>query len=144
MAGDHLELHKSCARAREWVSLRLDGELSEIERLLVRRHLSRCEACRGFAEAVRYATEVLRETAHETPSRTLEPAEPATGRRRVRLRLAAVVAAVAVGAGVGSVIALSGGDAPPGGGTRTGPDIAQAPPGPPPPPGSGTTGEEDV
>jgi anti-sigma factor RsiW len=38
-----------CARAREWTSLRLDGELSELESRLLDAHLARCAGCRTCA-----------------------------------------------------------------------------------------------
>jgi predicted anti-sigma-YlaC factor YlaD len=135
MADEPFESNRSCARAREWVSLRADGELSEIERLLLRRHLARCEGCRAFAGAVTAATGAIRSTPLERPSRALEPDQPRVRerRRRVRYRLAAVGAVVAIGAGVGGVVATSGGESSPGG-PRTGTEIAQVTPPPPPPP----------
>ena len=75
------ERERGCRRAREWVSLRLDGELSELERLLLRRHLG---ALRGLPR-VRRSTSI--ETTHapcasapsERPSRGVDPA-PRRGR----------------------------------------------------------------
>ena len=47
-------LPHNCDRARAWVSLKLDGELSELEGFMLESHLARCEACRAFAtDAVR-------------------------------------------------------------------------------------------
>jgi predicted anti-sigma-YlaC factor YlaD len=132
MAGEALDLQRGCARAREWASLRIDGELSELERLLLRRHLSRCEACRTFAESVRAAALLIRSTPQETPSKALAPAAPAVGKRRLRYRLAAVAVALAIGATVGSVIAVSNGGGGPGA-PSTGVDVAVNPPTAPPP-----------
>ncbi len=115
MAGEFTNLQRGCARAREWVSLRADGELSELERLLLRRHLARCEDCRGFAETVGSVTEVLRTTPQERPSRTLEPEQPRIReRRRLRLRVAAVAAALATAGAVAGVLIASesGGESP--------------------------------
>jgi predicted anti-sigma-YlaC factor YlaD len=137
MAGELVDLQRGCTRAREWVSLRVDGELSEIERLLLRRHLSRCESCRTFAESVRGATEIVRATPHEVPSRPLAPAEPAAPVRRLRYRLVAVAAALVVGAGIGSAVVLSDGSGP--GEPKTGIDVAVNPPVAPTPPPGGTT-----
>jgi predicted anti-sigma-YlaC factor YlaD len=110
MAGDFPNLQRGCARAREWVSLRADGELSELERLLLRRHLARCEGCREFAETVGAVTEVLRTTPQERPSRALEPEQPRIReRRRVRLRVAAVAAAFATAGVVAGVLVASEG-----------------------------------
>src|SRR5688572_12218305 len=36
-----------CDRTREWISLALDGELSELEHALMEAHLRRCDGCRG-------------------------------------------------------------------------------------------------
>jgi predicted anti-sigma-YlaC factor YlaD len=49
-----------CDRAREWISLRLDGELSELEHRLLGRHLRRCADCRAFAAGARTVTAALR------------------------------------------------------------------------------------
>ena len=42
---------QTCDRAREWSSLRLDGELSELESALLEAHLKHCTACAAFAVA---------------------------------------------------------------------------------------------
>ena len=102
MAGEVRDLHRGCARAREWVSLRVDGELSELERLLLRRHLVALRrAAARSPTSVATATEIVRTTPHERPSRTLEPAQPrisgSAARARYRL-VAAAAAVVAVGA----------------------------------------------
>src|SRR6266545_4622365 len=39
----------ACDRARQAVSLGLDSELSQLERVLLERHLDRCAACAEFA-----------------------------------------------------------------------------------------------
>ena len=93
-----------CERAREWASLRLDDELSPLEEELLVRHLETCEGCRAFESNVRWATDVMRLTAAERPSRRVTiPARPAAGRwagpRRAAL---AAAAALALGALVGS------------------------------------------
>jgi anti-sigma factor RsiW len=53
----------ACERAREWASLRLDGELSELEQALYRAHLDRCAACAEYAAAVAVTTERIRSAA---------------------------------------------------------------------------------
>ena len=60
-----------CDRAREWTSLRLDGELSPLEDELLQRHLEVCDECRAFEYDVRWATDVLRLTPQERPSQRL-------------------------------------------------------------------------
>lgn len=49
-----------CERPRFWTSLRLDGELSEIESALLDAHLLRCAGCREAAESFGAATAALR------------------------------------------------------------------------------------
>jgi anti-sigma factor RsiW len=114
MVGVIRDRERGCGRAREWISLRVDGELSELERLLLRRHLGRCPECREFAEGVRAATLTVRSTPVVRPSRSLEP-DPAPVRapRRFRLVAAAGLAALAAGLGVGvGVLIGSDRDAP--------------------------------
>lgn len=140
MAGETYDHERGCARAREWASLRLDGELSELERLLLRRHLSRCERCREFVETVAETTGVLRSAPLERPSRRFEPGFATRRGRPLRYRVAAVAAAVAAGAIAGSLVALSGNESPAG----TGPVIiAILPPDLEPPP-TVTQPEENV
>src|SRR5262245_27786301 len=50
----------ACDRARQAVSLRLDGELSQLERALLDRHVSRCSACAEFASDAEELTLQLR------------------------------------------------------------------------------------
>jgi predicted anti-sigma-YlaC factor YlaD len=106
MAG-HRDRDRGCARAREWASLRLDGELSELERLLLRRHLGRCADCHAFAETIEAATRAIRATPQERPSRSLEP-DPPRARPRMRVRVVAAAglatAAAALGVGVAALI----------------------------------------
>lgn len=130
-AGDHLDPYRSCARAREWVSLRLDGELSELERLMLERHLARCEPCRAFAAGTAATAGMLRAAERERPRRPVVP-DVRPRRRRARYGLAAAAAAlVMVGAGVGTLVASLRDDSSPG--ERPAPtEIAQLPPEPAP------------
>jgi anti-sigma factor RsiW len=50
----------ACDRARQAVSLHLDGELSQLERALLERHLDRCSACAEFAADASALTQELR------------------------------------------------------------------------------------
>ena len=106
MAGrDPLLQGGTCDRAREWVSLRLDGELSPLEEELLDRHLEACGDCRVFEGDVRWATDVLRLTPQERPSRRV--ILPAPARTRVsgrRLTAVAAASSLAVGALVGSFV----------------------------------------
>jgi predicted anti-sigma-YlaC factor YlaD len=49
-----------CERAREWASLRLDGELSELERALLVAHTRNCAACAEYVEDVGAITTAIR------------------------------------------------------------------------------------
>jgi len=51
---------RTCDRAREWVSLRLDSELSELEHALLDAHLARCLACASYAAGVEHVTGAIR------------------------------------------------------------------------------------
>jgi len=96
--------------------------------MLLRRHLSRCEACRAFAERVTQTTQVLRTAPVERPSRALVPEVRPARRRKVGLRLALagalVVVAAATGGVVGSVVGGGGGGPSP---TQPNRDIALRP-----------------
>jgi predicted anti-sigma-YlaC factor YlaD len=91
---------RRCERAREWLSLSLDGELSRFERALVDRHLSTCGECAAFGAELSAFTERVRATPLEplahpiaVPVRRVRPAfRPAQA-------AAAALAVVAVGVG---------------------------------------------
>ncbi len=119
MAGkDPLTLGGFCDRAREWTSLRVDGELSPLEEELLERHLEFCDDCRAFEDDVRWATDVLRLTPQERPARRLTlPVQPARVSRR-RLTAVAAAAALALGALVGAVVDRPSSQAPPSGPTE--------------------------
>jgi len=103
-----------CERARVWVSLGLDSELSDVEGALLRAHVGRCAVCADFARDVGGLTQEIR---------TAWPQRPAvmrvsSHRRRVatrRLQLGAAAAAVvAIAAGFGSLAgSLTSPSAPP-------------------------------
>ena len=103
-----------CARGREWVSQRLDGELSELERVLLAAHLRRCGLCRAFAADVRAFTVELRSYPLEQPSRVLAPAFPPRRRRIPRLSPVVAFAGMAVAAVVIGIGSLSKPQAPAG------------------------------
>ena len=86
----------TCDRAREWVSLRLDDEISELEDARLEAHLHRCGACREYEATVRGAVLAMRARPLE---RMNEPIVVA-GRRRPMLRPAAVARVAAVVAAV--------------------------------------------
>jgi predicted anti-sigma-YlaC factor YlaD len=93
-----------CERARLWVSLALDGELSEIEEAALRVHVGSCAACAGFELDVVALTKELRSAPLVRPA-----AEAVAPRRRrsptVRvLQLSAAAAAVVLAAGLGTLV----------------------------------------
>jgi predicted anti-sigma-YlaC factor YlaD len=97
-------VHGKCDRARQWASLELDGELSSFERALLANHVAGCPSCKAFRAEIGGLTTALRAA----------PYEPFGGivlgriRRRVGMRLAPAVAAMAVAAvGLGSLLASS-------------------------------------
>jgi anti-sigma factor RsiW len=93
-----------CERAREWSSLRIDGELSLLEEELLERHLGACESCRAFETGMRSTAEAMRSAPVERSSRRIRiPARTSAGFSVERRRTALVAAAaLALGALVGS------------------------------------------
>jgi hypothetical protein len=59
---------RRCDRAREYASLRLDGELSDFESALLDSHLDRCPSCRVFADDLVGLTGRLRTATLERPT----------------------------------------------------------------------------
>jgi anti-sigma factor RsiW len=84
-----------CARARFWASLRLDGELSELEGALLDAHLARCDACSAVARDYGALTDDLR-------ARPLERVAPVVVRhvRSTRRVFAGAAIAAVIAAGM--------------------------------------------
>jgi len=101
-------LPHNCDRARAWISLRLDGELSEFEGLMLGAHVERCAACRAFAADAAGFTAALR----AAPLESLERRVTAIARRRPlgrrAVQLGAAAALVAASAGLGSIFGAVG------------------------------------
>jgi hypothetical protein len=98
----------ACERTAQFASLRLDGELSLLEREMLGRHLRRCAACTEYARTLDSFTELLRSTPLEEfrlPSLRL------TSPRLVP-RVMRSVAATAAVAAFGTWFALSYSTAP--------------------------------
>ena len=55
----------ACDRSRAWISLRLDGELSKFEHILLGAHMAMCRDCRRFADDVEWQTQAIRSAALE-------------------------------------------------------------------------------
>src|SRR2546423_9354196 len=85
-----------CERSREWISLRLDGELSELAEKMLESHLARCAACRMFESDVDVTSRLLPAAPLERP---VHPIALPLGRRPAVIRPdAAVAATTAAGA----------------------------------------------
>jgi hypothetical protein len=68
VAGEAVEaLGATCARARQWISLSLDGELAHPEQALLVRHLESCASCSSFQALSRASTAMLRGVLPEPP-----------------------------------------------------------------------------
>jgi len=79
-----------CARARFWASLRIDGELSELEGALLDAHLTRCEACRTVSDGFGGIATILR----QTPPARVDPVAVHVPRSPRRLLATIAVAAL--------------------------------------------------
>jgi anti-sigma factor RsiW len=88
-----------CARARFWASLRLDGELSELEGALLDAHLARCSACAAYAAGSEASITVLRNSPLEAVKPVLVHVHR-PGRRAVAFALAAALVGAAAILGV--------------------------------------------
>lgn len=88
-----------CDRVRSQVSLRLDGELSELESRMVDAHLVRCAECRAFKAGAVAVTEQLRAAPLEPLAAPVVVRRPArTWVARTQLGMAAALALVFFGA----------------------------------------------
>jgi anti-sigma factor RsiW len=93
-----------CERAREWASLRLDGELSQLESAMLESHLTRCAACHEVVVQTEAFTTALRSSSPEALRRPI--AIPRAAAMRAA-RVTAAAAVMLVAAGLGSVFATS-------------------------------------
>lgn len=95
-----------CDRVRAWVSLELDGELSQFEGALLRTHLAGCEDCRKYAAEAQAITAELRSA---PPERLAAPVSLPRLRRGSFRSVQVAVAATAVAAvGLGSLLGSLG------------------------------------
>jgi putative zinc finger protein len=92
MAGD---LWARCDRARQWASLRMDDELSELESLMLDRHVVECRACREWLVGVEATTSLLRSGPLVAPELRVE-VRPRRLPFVARTRLVAIAAALAL------------------------------------------------
>jgi hypothetical protein len=89
-----------CARARFWASLRIDGELSELETALLDAHLARCAACSEIAAGFASGTDLLR----ATPLERIAPVAVSRARSPRRFLVGAAIAAVVAAGAVAGVL----------------------------------------
>jgi anti-sigma factor RsiW len=98
---------RSCERVREQVSLELDGELSQLEQVILDRHLTRCAACAAYRAEVAAITRRLREAPLEHPDWAFTLPRRRSATLRV-VQVAAAAATIAVAVGIGSIDAFNG------------------------------------
>jgi predicted anti-sigma-YlaC factor YlaD len=99
----------ACQRAREAVSIQLDGELSELGSARLSAHLRECEACASYALELAALTTRLRMAPLEQPG--IDVALPPRRRRpalQIAAAAAAVVAAAATSLAVGHAVSSRG------------------------------------
>jgi ferric-dicitrate binding protein FerR (iron transport regulator) len=94
-----------CERATQWISLSLDGELSELEEAALERHLEGCARCQALSSRVQRFTTLLRAEPLIEITHPIVVTAPRSQRRRVARRGAVALAfAAAVGAVAGLVV----------------------------------------
>jgi anti-sigma factor RsiW len=106
----------ACEQAGQWISLRLDGELSELEGAGLDRHLERCAVCSTLAAELTGIAQLLRTA--PLVEFELEPARVVPRRRRasVASRRAAFAAVASAAAAAAAFVLLgSSGSAQPSG-----------------------------
>jgi predicted anti-sigma-YlaC factor YlaD len=94
----------ACERATQWISLELDGELSQLEQAALARHLSGCAPCRAVSAEVRAFTHMLREAPLLELEREIAYAAP----RRARVRAVRRAAFSLAFAGLAGAAVLAG------------------------------------
>ena len=91
----------SCERARQWVSLRADGELSQLEQARLERHLGACPSCAAAAGGLAGVAQLLRSAPlarpHQPAAVVGVPARVARRRLLVPVGVAGAVAVAAAG-----------------------------------------------
>jgi anti-sigma factor RsiW len=90
-----------CERASQWISLELDGELSDLERAGLDRHVERCESCRALRVEMSGLTALLRGAPLAESGREVTVV---TARRR-RARAASRIGFVTAVGGIAAVVA---------------------------------------
>jgi predicted anti-sigma-YlaC factor YlaD len=96
-----------CERARQWSSLRLDGELSELEGALLDSHLARCADCRAFAADTAWIVDALRAAPVERVDARVTVVAPRSTRRIHIAAVAATCVLVLLAAAAGSLLGVA-------------------------------------
>lgn len=96
----------TCQRAREWISLELDAELSHFERALLSSHLDGCASCTEFRAGVGSFTLALRTAELESGEQQI--ALPSRRRRLAAPVYTAAAALAVIGVGLGSLVSAVG------------------------------------
>jgi predicted anti-sigma-YlaC factor YlaD len=89
-----------CERTRVYVSLEVDGELSEFERGFLTTHVLRCDDCRAYRSEIHALANHIRETPQETPARSVQVPNRVPSRRTSRLARYQLGAAAALAVAV--------------------------------------------
>ena len=76
----------TCERAAQWISLELDGELSQLEQAALARHLHGCARCQAMSAEVSSFTRMLREAPLIEFERQVACPSPVRTRARVARR----------------------------------------------------------
>src|SRR5205823_4692856 len=99
----------ACERALQWISLDLDGELSQLEQAALGRHLHGCARCRSASVEVGGFTRLLRQAPLVELERPVTIAAPRNARVRAARRAAVSVAvgALAAAAVLGALVITS-------------------------------------
>jgi anti-sigma factor RsiW len=106
---------RGCERAQEWASLELDGELSQLERVLLATHLRRCAACAETVAGMRSLTATLRAAPFEpmdAPAFVVTSSETTRRSRPLPVRLAIAAALAVAAAGLGMFAGTLGNTSP--------------------------------
>jgi len=86
----------ACERSAQWISLELDGELSQLEQAALARHRDGCARCRALSTEVASFTRLLREAPLLSSQRPVAVAGPRRARIKVARRAAASLAFAAL------------------------------------------------
>lgn len=100
----------SCDRASQWISLELDGELSQLEQAALGRHLTACARCRAVSADVRAFTRAIRDAPLielDRPVALAPDRRPRVSPRRIAASMA--FAGLSAAAVLGGLVVTSGG-----------------------------------